>query len=99
MVTSRGSATAAATTTSSTSVRALGARRRRAGYDRPRLAELTSLSSLWRTSSAHDACERGVFSDTFAGIAPSSVPAFVPAQVVGVAVGLALALYPARSPA
>jgi arsenate reductase len=36
------------------------------------------------------------FSDTFAGIAPSSVPAFVAAQIVGALVGLALvvALYP-----
>jgi len=36
------------------------------------------------------------FSDTFAGIAPSSVPGFVLAQLVGAAVGVALAatLYP-----
>ncbi|MGL5808553.1 MAG: aquaporin [Nocardioides sp.] len=39
-------------------------------------------------------------SDTFAGIAPSSVPMFVLMQVVGatIALGLVLALYPARSP-
>ena len=63
-------------------------------------------AAYWFTSStsfANPAVTVGrVFSDTFAGIAPSSVPAFVLAQVVGAAVGLdslALALYPARSPA
>jgi glycerol uptake facilitator-like aquaporin len=62
-------------------------------------------AAYWFTSStsfANPAVTVGrVFSDTFAGIAPSSVPAFVLAQVVGAAVGLALALalYPARKPA
>ena len=62
-------------------------------------------AAYWFTSStsfANPAVTVGrVFSDTFAGIAPSSVPAFVLAQVVGAAVGLALALalYPVRSPA
>ena len=62
-------------------------------------------AAYWFTSStsfANPAVTVGrVFSDTFAGIAPSSVPAFVLAQVVGAAVGLALvlALYPARSTA
>ena len=37
-----------------------------------------------------------MFSDTFAGIAPSSAPGFVLAQLVGLVVGsgLVLALYP-----
>ena len=37
-----------------------------------------------------------MFSDTFAGINPSSVPGFVVAQIVGALIGLALiaALYP-----
>jgi len=44
------------------------------------------------TSFANPAITVGrMFSDTFAGIAPSSVPAFVLAQVVGGAVGLGLA--------
>jgi len=36
------------------------------------------------------------FTDTFAGIAPSSVPAFVAAQLLGAVIGalIALALYP-----
>ena len=36
------------------------------------------------------------FSDTFAGIAPSSVPGFIVAQLVGtlVAIGLILVIYP-----
>ncbi|MEJ7633773.1 MIP/aquaporin family protein [Aeromicrobium sp.] len=57
-------------------------------------------AAYWFTSStsfANPAVSIGrMFSDTFAGIAPSSVPAFVVAQVVGAAigVGLALALYP-----
>ena len=39
-----------------------------------------------------------MFTDTFAGISPSSVPGFVLAQVVGLFVGLALVLlfYPRR---
>jgi glycerol uptake facilitator-like aquaporin len=57
-------------------------------------------AAYWFTSStsfANPAVTIGrVFSDTFAGIAPSSVPAFVAAQLVGGAAGLALvlALYP-----
>ena len=57
-------------------------------------------AAYWFTSStsfANPAVTIGrVFSDTFAGIAPSSVPAFVAAQLVGLVVGLAvtLALYP-----
>jgi glycerol uptake facilitator-like aquaporin len=49
------------------------------------------------TSFANPAVSVGrVFSDTFAGIAPSSLPGFVVAQLVGGAVGVALAraLYP-----
>ncbi|SDT20557.1 aquaporin [Jiangella sp. DSM 45060] len=58
-------------------------------------------AAYWFTSStsfANPAVTVGrIFSDTFAGIAPSSAPAFVAAQVVGAAVGvlLVLALYPA----
>lgn len=57
-------------------------------------------AAYWFTSStsfANPAVTVGrMFSDTFAGIAPSSVPAFVALQVVGLAVGVAvtLALYP-----
>ena len=57
-------------------------------------------AAYWFTSStsfANPAVTVGrVFSDTFAGIAPSSAPGFVLAQVVGLAVGagLTLALYP-----
>jgi arsenate reductase len=57
-------------------------------------------SAYWFTSStsfANPAVTVGrIFSDTFAGIAPSSVPAFVLAQPVGAAVGVAvvLTLYP-----
>ena len=57
-------------------------------------------AAYWFTSStsfANPAVTIGrVFSDTFAGIAPTSVPPFVVAQVVGGVVGLALvlALYP-----
>jgi glycerol uptake facilitator-like aquaporin len=57
-------------------------------------------AAYWFTSStsfANPAVTIGrMFSDTFAGIAPSSVPAFVLAQLVGAALGLAavLALYP-----
>ena len=60
-------------------------------------------AAYWFTSStsfANPAVSLGrVFSDTFAGIAPSSVPAFVLAQVVGGAVGivLVLALYPSQA--
>lgn len=57
-------------------------------------------AAYWFTSStsfANPAVTIGrVFTDTFAGIAPSSVPGFVAAQLIGLAVGLALtlALYP-----
>jgi glycerol uptake facilitator-like aquaporin len=57
-------------------------------------------AAYWFTSStsfANPAVTIGrIFSDTFAGIAPTSVPAFVAAQFVGALVGLALvvALYP-----
>lgn len=53
------------------------------------------------TSFANPAITVGrMFSNTFAGIAPSSVPSFVGAQVLGglVAVGLILVLYPRLSP-
>jgi len=57
-------------------------------------------AAYWFTSStsfANPAVTVGrIFSDTFAGIAPSSAPAFIAAQVVGTLVGLVLtrALYP-----
>jgi len=57
-------------------------------------------AAYWFTSStsfANPAVSVGrVFSDTFAGIAPSSLPGFVVAQLVGGVVGVALAraLYP-----
>jgi glycerol uptake facilitator-like aquaporin len=57
-------------------------------------------AAYWFTSStafANPAVTVGrMFSDTFAGIAPSSVPAFVVAQLAGAALGagLAVALYP-----
>jgi len=60
-------------------------------------------AAYWFTSStsfANPAVSLGrMFSDTFAGIAPSSVPAFVVAQVVGGAIGMALvlALYPSQA--
>ena len=42
-----------------------------------------------------------MFSNTFAGIAPSSVPGFIAAQIVGgvVAIGLIRLLYPGVTPA
>jgi hypothetical protein len=42
-----------------------------------------------------------MFSDTFAGIAPSSAPAFIGAQITGgvLAIGIIKALYPAITPA
>jgi glycerol uptake facilitator-like aquaporin len=58
-------------------------------------------AAYWFTSStsfANPAVTVGrTFSDTFAGIAPTSVPAFVAAQIVGALLGLAsvIALYPA----
>jgi arsenate reductase len=57
-------------------------------------------AAYWYTSStsfANPAVTIGrAFTDTFAGIAPSSVPAFILAQLAGLAigVGLLLALYP-----
>ncbi len=60
-------------------------------------------AAYWFTSStsfANPAVAIGrMFSDTFAGIAPSSVPSFVIAQIIGGAIGvaLALALYPAAA--
>ena len=62
-------------------------------------------AAYWWTSStsfANPAITVGrMLSDTFAGIAPSSVPAFVGAQVVGGVVGFVVirALYPAITPA
>jgi arsenate reductase len=53
------------------------------------------------TSFANPAITVGrMFSNTFAGIAPSSVPSFIAAQIVGgiAAVGLILALYPRLTP-
>jgi arsenate reductase len=58
-------------------------------------------AAYWFTSStsfANPAVTIGrAFTDTFAGIAPSSVPAFIAAQLAGLAAGVALllALYPA----
>ena len=42
-----------------------------------------------------------MFSDTFAGIAPSSAPSFIGAQILGgaLAIGVIKALYPAITPA
>jgi arsenate reductase len=57
-------------------------------------------AAYWFTSStsfANPAVTIGrAFTDTFAGIAPTSVPAFVGAQLIGLLVGLGLliALYP-----
>jgi glycerol uptake facilitator-like aquaporin len=57
-------------------------------------------AAYWFTSStsfANPAVTIGrVFSDTFAGIAPTSAPGFIAAQIVGAMIGLALivALYP-----
>ena len=54
------------------------------------------------TSFANPAITIGrMFSDTFAGIAPSSVLAFIAAQIVGgaLAIGIIKALYPAITPA
>ncbi|GAA3381678.1 aquaporin [Cryptosporangium minutisporangium] len=62
-------------------------------------------AAYWFTSStsfANPAITVGrMFSDTFAGIAPSSAPAFIAAQLVGGAVGVALiaVLYPRLTPA
>jgi arsenate reductase len=54
------------------------------------------------TSFANPAITTGrMFSDTFAGIAPSSVPPFIAAQIIGgiLAAGIIKALYPAITPA
>jgi glycerol uptake facilitator-like aquaporin len=54
------------------------------------------------TSFANPAITIGrMFSDTFAGIAPSSVPAFIAAQIIGGLLALVVikALYPAITPA
>ena len=62
-------------------------------------------AAYWFTSStsfANPAITIGrMFSNSFAGIAPSSVPAFIGAQVIGAAVGLVVikALYPAMTAA
>ncbi len=62
-------------------------------------------AAYWFTSStsfANPAITIGrMFSDTFAGIAPSSAPAFIGAQIVGgiLAAGIIKALYPAMTPA
>ena len=62
-------------------------------------------AAYWFTSStsfANPAITIGrMFSDTFAGIAPSSVPSFIAAQILGgiLAVGVIKALYPAITPA
>ncbi|HEX4658068.1 MAG TPA: MIP/aquaporin family protein [Streptosporangiaceae bacterium] len=62
-------------------------------------------AAYWFTSStsfANPAITIGrMFSDTFAGIAPSSAPAFIAAQVTGgvLAAGVIRALYPAITPA
>jgi arsenate reductase len=53
------------------------------------------------TSFANPAITIGrMFSDTFAGIAPSSAPSFIAAQAVGgvLAVGMILVLYPKLTP-
>jgi glycerol uptake facilitator-like aquaporin len=62
-------------------------------------------AAYWFTSSAsfaNPAITIGrMFSDTFAGIAPSSAPAYIGAQVIGSALAVAVikALYPAITPA
>ena len=62
-------------------------------------------SAYWFTSStsfANPAIAIGrMFSDTFAGIAPSSVPSFIGAQIVGgvAAIAIIKVLYPAITPA
>jgi len=62
-------------------------------------------AAYWFTSStsfANPAITIGrMFSDTFAGIAPSSAPSFIGAQILGGALGIGIikALYPAITPA
>ena len=61
-------------------------------------------AAYWFTSSAsfaNPAITIGrMFSDTFAGIAPSSAPSFIGAQILGgaLAIGVIKALYPAITP-
>jgi glycerol uptake facilitator-like aquaporin len=75
------------------------ARTGRGGWAAPAVGAYIG-AAYWFTSStsfANPAVSVGrMFSDSFAGIAPSSVPGFVVAQLVGGAVGLGLvrALYP-----
>ena len=62
-----------------------------------------SISDTQRASAAHGLAETAAgrrFSDTFAGIAPSSVLPFILAQLVGAAVAVVLirVLYPAGTP-
>jgi arsenate reductase len=62
-------------------------------------------AAYWFTSStsfANPAITVGrMFSDTFAGIAPSSVPSFIGAQIAGgvAAIAIIKVLYPAITPA
>jgi len=62
-------------------------------------------AAYWFTSSssfANPAITIGrMFSDTFAGIAPSSAPAFIAAQIIGAALAIVVikALYPGITPA
>ena len=75
------------------------ARSRRAGLSAAAVGAYIG-AAYWFTSStsfANTAVTIGrIFSDTFAGIAPTSVPGFIGAQAVGAAIGLALivVLYP-----
>ena len=75
------------------------ARTGRAAWSAPAVGAYIG-AAYWFTSStsfANPSVTVGrIFSDTFAGIGPSSVPGFIVAQVFGAAVGLALvrALYP-----
>ena len=81
---------------------ALARVRSRRGWRPPQSARTSArrTGSPRRPSFANPAVTIGrAFTDTFAGIAPSSVPAFVVAQLVGlsIAVGLVIALYPHAS--
>ncbi|MGV9818872.1 aquaporin [Nocardia xishanensis] len=75
------------------------ARSGRAALSAPAVAAWIG-AAYWFTSStsfANPAVTIGrIFSDTFAGIAPTSAPAFIAAQILGGAIGLALisVLYP-----
>ena len=78
----------------------------RSGRSRPAPAAVGAYigAAYWFTSSAslaNPAITAGrMFSNTFAGIAPSSVPSFIAAQVPGgvLAAGVIRALYPAMTP-